>query len=232
MTYNYSFDPFGNLYILNTSNNDIYQVYISGQNVPYLVKGNYNIINKYTNTKNLTLQDKQNALRTKIQKKLEKQRDEEAFDSDDEYYLDNEDDSKIDYYPEDNDYYSDSEEEDDEEENSTNKHKQLQLIDEENINSYGERNLEFNFMQNDPTIEINYRIDGEIMALYDTFIYKQNKLVFNSHSKDNSSIYRIRIIDNIIHFRLIGYNEEKYNIEIVDGEISLKCISNLKKIYN
>ena len=210
MSYRLCFDPFGNLYL--DSNGKIYQVNISNKHVPYLEEGLYNIIKQSTNLiKKLTAVDKQNSLRMKIQKKFEKQEDEEAFDSDDEYYLD--DKNEIDYYPEDNDYYHDS---DSSEEDNGTIHNDI--IDENNINNYGEMNLEFNFMKNDTdTIEINYRENGDVMALYDTYIYNNNKLVFTSHSKDNSSIYRLRIEGDNIYCRSIGGVEHKYVIKILEN---------------
>lgn len=207
MAFIFSFDPFGNLYLEN--NGKVYQVNISRNHILYLEEGAFDIVKSYNNKiKQITLLDKQNSLRAKIQKKIDRQDDEEMFDSDDEYYLD--DKNEIDYYPEDNDYYHDSDSNEGEDE-------EYEIIDEDNINKYGEMNLEFNFMKNTEEIEINYRENSDVMALYDTYIYNNDKLIFCSRSKDNSSIYRIRIIGDNIYCRLIGSNEQQYNIKVLEN---------------
>jgi hypothetical protein len=213
MSYKLSFDPFGNLYL--ESEGKVHQVNISDKHIPYLEEGAFEPIKQYTTPiKKLELLDKENSLRSKIQKKMERQEDEEMYDSDDEYYLNDE--NEMDYYPEDNDYYHDESVSHEEEEDNND------IIDEDNVNAYGERNLEFKFLQNDvDKMEINYRENGNVMALYDTYIYENNKLIFNSRSSDNSSIYRFKITGNNIYCRLIGGVECKYTIKCVDNNIIL-----------
>ena len=208
----YSFDPFGNLYLEN--NGKVYQANISGKHILYLEQGLFDIIKSYNSKiKKIDLLDKQNSLKVKIQKKIDRQDDEEMFDSDDEYYIDNKD--EIDYHPEDNDYYHDDSDDDDD---------TYEIIDDDNINRYGDMNSEFSFMNNDIEIKINYRENGDVMALYDTYIYNNDKLVFCCRSKDDSSIYRLRIIGDNIYFRLIGDREQKYTVKVSNEALDLECI--------
>ncbi|QKF93740.1 hypothetical protein QKU48_gp0282 [Fadolivirus algeromassiliense] len=216
-----SFDIFGNIYLHDIDKNNTYQLNINGKNTPYLEQGNYDIIEKNTRNPNkFTLLDKNTSLRAKIkkmQKKHELTQNDENDNSDDEYDLDG-DKNIPDYYPEDNDHINnDLESEDD-------------IYDEDNINKYGTQNIKFNFWNSstDINIEINNRKDGDISALYDTFIYDEyNNLIFKSTSHDEYSIYRIKIFSNgDIFFRPIGYSEHKYKIEYnVSGDLCLSIVN-------
>lgn len=215
-----SFDVFGNLYLHDNINSDkIYQLNISGKNIPYFDFGNYEIINGYEKKLGtFAFLDKNKSLKTKIKIKIEKEindYEEDNYNSDDEYDLDG--DKNIDYYPEDNDHFDDN---DDSKESYDDGN---QEIDEENIKLYGYDNQKFTFWNNinDNPIPIFNRKDGDIMALYDVYIYDNDRLIFKSKSADNSSIYRFRInIDenDDIYFRPIGYTEQQLKLKLNDDE--------------
>ena len=206
-----SFDIYGSLYLHDDINpNKSYQLNISGKNVPYFDFGNYDIINKQSNKLGtFTLLDKNNSLKTKIKIKIEKEindYEEDEYNSDDEYDLDG--DKNEDYYPEDNDHYNNEEINDNSEDE----------INEENIKLYGYDNHKFIFWNNlnDIQVSIFDRKDCDVMSLYDTYIYDNDRLIFKSNSPDNSSIYRFRIINNddnsTIYYRPIGYSEQKLEL--------------------
>lgn len=206
-----SFDPYGNLYFEH--NNKFYQIIISGNDVPILDYGNYSIIKPYKKQfKQIINIDKSNPLQRKLKKKINDQENNEDNDSDDEYFLEDHND---DYYPEDQDYENDNEDISDD--NIS--------IDGDTIEKYGEYNYKFDFWLNEE-INIYYREDGDITALYDTYIYDNEQLIFKSHSVDDSSIYRFRIYKNgDIYFRPIGGIEKKYKLENNNGLelIPVKC---------
>lgn len=216
-----SFDIYGNLYIYTNNKKDskTYQVNISGKNEIYLESNNYEILNKYDGKLNtFMLLDKNNSLKTKIKNlKIERNsenlddnldHDETEYDSEEEYDLEG-DKIKQDYYPEDNDHLDNNNDNDNDSDGT-------EIYDEDNIKMYGQSNLQFSFwtqnIEND--IDINERVNGDIMALYDTYIYDNNdNLIFKSSSRDASSIYRIKIYQRgDIFFRPIGYKEMKYKI--------------------
>ena len=67
-------------------------------------------------------------------------------------------------------------------------------------------------------IDINEREDGDIMALYDAYIY-DHSLLFKSNSRDGSSICRFRIYTNgDIYFHMIGKPETKFNLYLSNDE--------------
>lgn len=202
-----SFDPYGNLYYEHAQKT--YQVNITGTGMPVLDQGKYTIIQPYDKDyKKIIPTDKNNPLQKKIKKNLDKQEDHE--NSDDEYFLDEHND---DYYPEDQDHVIDEENDENDDDNIS--------IDGDTIEKYGEYNYKFEFWNNDK-LDINYREDGDITALYDTYIYDGNDLIFKSHSADNSSIYRFRIYKNgDIFFRPIGGIERKYKLEYINQELFL-----------
>ena len=219
-----NFDVYGNLYLDgNEIKNDnyfddlfkndslVFQLNISSKNIPFAEKGSYNIINNINKKINtFTVLDKVNSLKTKIKQKEENELNYD-YNSDED---NSEDDKNIDYYPEDADHQMSFE----------NLNVDFdELIDEENIKNYGYNNLKFIFSksENYNNYDINYRVDGDIMALYDTYIY-EDKLIFKSTSPDNSSIYRLRLFANgECYFRSIGNNEEKYFLIIQkNGELN------------
>ncbi|ARF11710.1 hypothetical protein Klosneuvirus_2_146 [Klosneuvirus KNV1] len=202
-----NFDPYGNLYFEHAQKT--YQIIISGNGLPVLDQGSYTIIQPYVKEfKKIIPIDKKNPLQQKLKKKLENQENNENDNSDDEYFLDEQND---DCYPEDKDHII---EEDIEEDDNTS-------IDGDTIEKYGEYNYKFDFW-NIEHIDINYREDGDITALYDIYIYDDNNLIFKSHSIDDSSIYRFRIYKNgDIFFRPIGGTERKCKLECINQELIL-----------
>lgn len=178
-----SFDTYGNLYIGSE-----YQLNITGDNKPYLETGTYNIIDNPMPNKIRPLIPSPHKLKDKVKSELD---DEIESQSDDE----------PDYYPE-----------NDEENNSDSQ--EWEYIDEDNQNKYGESNIPFNFWHNfpDSTDLITTRDNGDIAALYDTYIYN-NSLICKSMSGDNSSIYIVKLHNNgDLIFRPIGSMEIKYKI--------------------
>lgn len=211
-----SFDEYGNLYfeIYGDLSSKCYQLNINN-NDPFFEQGTYQIINPYDKKKfNLfTVLDKETSLKAKVKKRkqLEKEENEESF-SDEEYDLDG--DKRQDYFEEENDICID-----DEGENDNND------IDEDNQKMYGLYNKKFNFSTystlNEP-IKVNNRQNGDIMALYDTYIY-ENCMVFRSKSSDNSSIYIVNVYlkENIILIRPVGSPEKKFKLLInEEGDLS------------
>jgi hypothetical protein len=112
-------------------------------------------------------------------------------------------------------YYPENEDHIDEEYNF-----QTEIIDEDNIKKYGENNLEFVFSKLSNNVpDISYREDGDIMALYDVYLYDDN-LIFKSISPDNSTIFRFRVYKDEIYFRPIGELEKRYTLHInSEGEL-------------
>lgn len=212
---NFSFDVYGNLYFDN--DNNTYQINITGKNIPCCEIGEYDIISEYENNLGtFSLLNKENSLKIKVKHKIE---EEAEYNSDDEYDLDG--DNITDYYPEDNDYVYN-------EDNASSD----ELIDEYNVSNYGYDNLKFEFWNNsiNKPIPIYNRKDGDIMSLYDVYVYDNNNLVFKSNSRDNSSIYRIRLnTDGNIYFRPIGYPEELYELVLNDTN-QLVLAKNHKKL--
>lgn len=203
--FNISFDPYGGLYFSNDSHT--YQVNIDGRNNLLLEVGDYPVITDYVKP----IYKIQNLDEKSLKQKLKEEEEER------EKYNDNSDEQEEeDYYPEDNDYVVIDE--------PIHKEEELELEVEELDHDYGEHNLKFTFWSpGTDQIKVCYRKHGDIMALYDTYIYDQNnQLIFKSNSSDDSSIYRIRIYPNgEIHFRPIGHSEKKYHLQVLGDEIFL-----------
>lgn len=122
--------------------------------------------------------------------------------------LKNIDDYKLDNI---NNYIEDSEENDEYKDTETSDDF---MIDDDNINKFGYNNLPFNFYSNtDSTIKI---IDGsDICALYDTYIYDNDQIIFISSSKNNDSIYKLQLHnDGKIVFTNVGEEGKNYKIFI------------------
>jgi len=196
------FDVFGNLYfeldnfVLEdaSTTNLLYQININGSNKLEAYAGKYDIIPDEINTPLLT------QFKVKDPDIIEKEVEKKVIIGEE----DHEDITDRIYYPEDIEY----------EEPDISDIIEESLIDDDNIKTYGNQNQRFIFSYNnvkDPTIEISVdtRDGGDIAALYDTYIYKNNQLYFKSMSPDRS-IYRILIHNNgDMYFRLIGENDVK-----------------------
>lgn len=157
------FDKYGNVYL---KNNDIYQLNIDGENVPYFDTYNYEIIDNIT-TKS-TFEYSQKLF---------------PCSGDSPYKLNDKDEDDI--------IYPDIEE------------------------KYGYHNKPFKFYNNLDNVKICNIKDSDICALYDTFVYKDNKLRFISRSPDESSAYEVCIYDNNdILFKLLGEKDVYYTITL------------------
>lgn len=97
-------------------------------------------------------------------------------------------------------------------------------INEDNIKQYGQDNHKFVFKHDFPDNTIvNNRNDGDIMSLYDTYIYNGEQLVVKSCSPDNSSIYVLKIYYNgDVYFRQIGSSEKLYKFHVSDDNVEIK----------
>ncbi len=193
-----SFDNYGNLYFDDEKYS--YQVNIDGRNNLYVDKGEFKIDgNKNKRFSKLNVVGKGTKLKEKTLIEVEKL---DIFE---------EETIPEDYFPEDNEYIetdiTDSE----------------GLINEDSISKYGLHNTEFNFssITNDLPIPIYMREDGDITALYDTYIYNNGSMCMKSSSKNAESIYVIKVNCNgTINFRPIGCKEIEYHVLMnSDGKI-------------
>jgi hypothetical protein len=197
-----SFDFYGNLYF--SYNNITYQVNVNGKNILYLEPGEYKIIeheeiiNK-TEIKPVKNINGSNSLR-ELALKENCIRDE--------------------LYPEDDEYID--------EENLCNSD---EIIDEDIETKYGAHNKRFKFFNTTPDSSenssennlmdiVHLREDGEVCALYDTYIYNNEMLYFKTNSSDDLSYYRIRVyLNGDIYFRPIGYSDKLYILTVNDNNM-------------
>ena len=172
-----------------------YQVSIDGKNTPSIEPGEFQTLDEVTKYKKLLLQE-------------ENKEDEDCCDSSEE--------DEPDYLEEDEEYMIED----------YDNHSEVEY-DVDNIEKYGESNKPFNFSAPSSVddILITDRMNGDITALYDTFIYKNNGLTFVASSQEEESIYRFRINDDGgMTFRPIGGSELFYGLMIDDGKLTLKNI--------
>jgi len=203
MLFSICFDYYGNLYLDGSKYNDssyfkntnsvqymIYQINIDEKNELVAEMGDYKIIDeefilKKNNIKKFVKNE------NNLEKKI-KMQENEYFNEDLEYYV-IEDDTK------ENDEY---------------------LLDDDSKKNYGIDNVPFIFSESNTTcldkmnIKINHRKNGDICALYDTYIYNDNNLILKSNSYNETSIYRIFIENELLKLKLIGESEKKYIITI------------------
>jgi len=96
------------------------------------------------------------------------------------------------------------------------------IIDEDNINEYGIYNKPFIFYSPKYSETKIIDMDQNISALYDTYIYENNTLIFVSKSCEEESIYRLILHTNgIIQFRNIGENNRQYRLNINNDTINI-----------
>lgn len=207
-----SFDNFGNLYFEHPSIQDVYQINVDGRNKPYSIKDKFEVIDESSSKiGKFKILGKRFSLKEKIKKELETNKI--TFD---EFDLNDDDlDQEEDYFPEDNDHINIIE-------NDTSEEDLIyhEVYDEENVKKYGIDNLEFLFWGDTSEIKVKNRIDGDISALYDTYIYGEGgKLLFKTNSKDDSAIFRFNIHTNgKIFFRPIGEIETLYHLQITEDQ--------------
>lgn len=187
------FDPFGNMYF--DGSEYVNHEYFSSNELVYRIdiSGNNKPYAERGSYKIIKNYENQLGSFKPLVKKAE---EDDSSDENPSYYPENEDhiDDEYDYY--------------------------VEMIDEDNIKKYGENNHEFIFSKLGNTVpEIHYREDGDIMALYDVYLYDDN-LIFKSISPDNSTIFRFRVYRDEIYFRPIGEPEKKYILHInSEGEL-------------
>jgi len=228
-----SFDLYGNLYfdISNIKDHEYFtttllhlssQISIDGRNRPYADEGEYAIID--TNVDKLSkfqLVDEHSMLQKKTKRELElhgengndEQYNYDVFDEndDDDDLLDPEDEI-LKHFPERAEFFMTETVDSD------------HMIDEDLVNAYGHHNVKFNFshLSNDVDVPIYNRENGDVSSLYDTYVYRDGVLCFQSSSKDEESIYTLKIHnDGVIYLRPNGAYEQRYNIMLSkDGKIS------------
>lgn len=208
-----TFDEYGGLYFSDQSST--YQVNVSAKNTLYADKGNYTI-NSKTNIarNNFKLVEREHSLKRRVN---EAEYDDDEEDEDDDEYQNIEK-----YYPEDLDYTENLDNNSDDDVNNDGRFQYDRLGDyiiEENIEMYGIDNKKFIFSSSMNDEIVYSRVDGDISALYDTYIYDDtDQLRFKSNSQDDSSIFRLKLyMSGTILFREIGGNEACYELSF-DGE--------------
>jgi hypothetical protein len=228
-----SFDLYGNLYFdFDGINNHEYftttlpfsslQINIDGRNRLVGDEGDYAIVRPYENRlSKFQLADEHSMLQKKIKRDLELNGDNgdvekygyDVFDEneDDEDMLDPEDEI-LKHFPERAEFFMTETVDSD------------HMIDEDLINAYGHYNVKFCFshLSSDVNVPIYDRENGDVTSLYDTYVYQDGMLCFQSSSRDDESIYTIKIHDDgIIYLRPNGAYEQRYKIIISkDGKLS------------
>ncbi len=192
-------DSNGNLYLSKEGNTDkIFQINVDNKNGIYCDLGNYDVIagGKQMINQLVFYEDKEN---------LNGNNDDNNDNNDDN------DEKPENYFPEDNNYEEiyddviDSDEKDGDDDDG-----------------------KFLFFASDEKIDmqINNRNNGDILALYETLIYDNYKLIFKTTQTKMPIIYRLFLYKTgTCEFRPIGYKSTKYKI-IIDknDDISLQLI--------
>lgn len=214
------FDLYGNAY-LDTGLEQIYQICVNGKNEPFLDKGVYKIINNTDSSMKLSKNYKcvkgANTLLEKSKTSLIEEADGEIDVST----------VHLELFPEDYDYCVDDTIKDESSENelSDNDVQDNTFLDEDIEKNYGSHNKKFMFKNiglGNKNIPIENREFGDVCALYDTFIYDGDKLIFISCDSVYDSVYRMQICTSgLIKFRPIGNQDKIYKI-IVDGSGDLQ----------
>lgn len=195
------YDVYGNLYFdsskLNISSIFCHQICVDNKNGLYLESDGIAI----NNNDQVLLIDKIELYNDSLLKKkiIDEQNNDTLLYEDNEYILNKKDDDEEEY-DEWNDSYGDS------------------VIDEDNVNLYGKDNIKFDFMQSGLK-KCFVGIKEDIMALYDSYIYDNDSIIFCGKSQNNSSIYRINIKKDKIIFRPIGFSEKIYRLVINNEKI-------------
>jgi len=215
--YQISFDIYGNIYFDGTKlSKYIYQISIDGKNMPYGERDEYKILD-YIEGEDEVDTKKFKPIERSLEREVRKEGERKRYVLEDDLEENYEDeDIEAKYLQEDLDYYDDDYNDDYNEEVS-----EYSPYDDDNVKKYGYQNKRFDFYANGAhgiDVPVNKREDGDIAALYDTYIYKNGILCFRSHSKNNDAIYRMRIVDGKFWFRPLGSKEECYEIEIDEND--------------
>ena len=204
-----TFDLYGNLYITvnentNENTNELtFQININGKNQPYADLGDYHIIDDQTNIKinKFTLLDKESSLKSNVIKN----KNIEEVGSDEEYDEEGELIDKNDYYEEDKYVLNDDNDD----------------VDNKSNESDEDENPIFNFSFVNPScqLKIDNRYNGDITALYDTYLYDNDLLCFKSNAPHNQILYRIKLFSNgNFSLRSIGDRDIFYRLELCVGD--------------
>lgn len=206
----YIFDKYGNLFFL--FNGSTYSVEVNGKNQPFLDKCDIkleDLENSKVNFNKIQLYEDGHKLQKRL---MDEVGDEEDYDSDGEYIGD------IDYLPE-QDIIMDGDPNDSDQDYA--------IIDEDIINQYGADNLPFKFLCRDPTNPHNFTVKKgyDVCALYDIYVYIDEKLVLLSCSQTNSNTYIMHIVDNKdIHFRSVDSAGDDYKLCVKNDELGLQLV--------
>lgn len=212
-----SFDYYGNIYF--ELYGETYQLDIDKNNDPILDIGDYEIYRDGSSINILTFDQLADMRQSKMNDKYNEadEEDDEEDESqkkyDDEDFLENENDYK---YNDEFDDESDNEYED-------NNYYTFEDIE----NKYGTGNKRFRFSSNfTENIGISLRKNGEICALYNSYIYKNEELCFRSESSDDyASCYCLKISYNgSIKFGSLGQEEHQYQLVFRDSKLLIRKI--------
>lgn len=198
-----SYDYYGNVYIdasclkedtffLPSVKDYIYQLNIDGYNNLFMEPGTYKIYDTDITKKTYELKHiepkpkPESEPKLELEPTLEEEEEPEYFPEEDQYYINKNDDSDNEYI------YEDIEKQ------------------------YGVYNKRFNFSSSITCIPIEMREDGEVSALYDSYIYNNNNVCMVSNSANEDTYYRIKLhMDTgIIQFRPLGGEEKTYKLYI------------------
>lgn len=201
-----SFDVFGNLYF--DAHGKSYQTNVNGKNNLSLDEGDFKIFGvKEGELSKFKLIEDHNMLKEKTKKELQKYRYDIYDQEYDAEFVQDQIEIDYKYFPEKKEFFDfkiiDSKE----------------YIDEDSINTFGEDNLKFNFshLSIASPIPIFYRKYGEVSSLYDSYIYSDNKMIYRSFSKNENSIFTIKIHNNgELSLRPTGNRETHYQMSLTN----------------
>ncbi|AYV78239.1 MAG: hypothetical protein Edafosvirus7_31 [Edafosvirus sp.] len=195
-----SFDKNGNVYI--DVNNSTYQINVDRNHKPYCDKGNYEIKKLETQPKigKLVPTNSKYSLKGKTIQKIEKDKQELLDDELDNENENNQENHERIYFHEDSQYFEDIELDPNED-------------DDEEMNEY------FSFSSNNMEIPINERENGDILALYDTLIFNDERICLKTKlllgSDDIVPLYRLQMYaSGKCFFRPIGDKDTQYYLKI------------------
>ena len=217
---NVSFDLYGNLYfdVNGIKNNEYFtdglqfnslQINVDGRNRIYGEEGDFNILEtKKDKLNKFKLTEEHSKLQHKTVVELTKNTEElEVYNMFDDGEIDPDMvdpyEEEIKYFPERAEFFE------------TDAVSPDEIINEDVVNTYGHHNVKFIFSHSsdDSMISIQDREDGDVTALYDTYVYQNENLCFKSSSKDDESLYTIKIHDNgTFYFRPHGFKGQEYKV--------------------
>ncbi len=197
--YETSFDLYGSMYL--NLNNCAYQLCVDNKNKPYFDLGDYKILDGKTVLFGSILDMStfsDNLPDSNYEDSDDENSDYEYNDDPDPFGTVNEK-----YFPEEKDY--------------------LFSVPAKN---HMKKKFYFCKLSDNINIQVNNRNNGDINALYDTFIYQDNKCKFRSKLLGEPPLYVLRVYEDRIEFRNIydTNNIQKYNLSFVNENIILSHI--------